>query len=158
ILNNIGDLKFWGHEISLISSNIKRTDFTWDTDFNISFDRNLVESMGTRTSEIITGPGSGLIGGSHITKEGEPIGMLYGMIHEGVYRNQGEFDRAPKHSTSQVGTARFKDVNGDGVITVEDATIIGNPHPDFIFGMTNRIQYKDFDFSVTVSGTSGNEI
>lgn len=158
IQTNIGDLKFWGHEISLTSSNIKRTNFSWDTDFNISFDRNLVESMGTRTSEIITGPGSGLIGGSHITKEGEPIGMLYGMVHQGVYKNQAEFDSSPKHSTSQVGTAKFKDVNQDGMITVEDATIIGNPHPDFVFGMTNTIQYKGFDFSMTILGTYGNEI
>ncbi|MGK6352830.1 SusC/RagA family TonB-linked outer membrane protein [Parapedobacter sp. DT-150] len=155
---NIGDLKFWGHEISIFSSNIKRKDFSWDTDFNLSFDRNLVTSMGTRTSEIITGPGSDLIGGSHITKEGQPIGMLYGMDHQGVYVNQADFDSSPKHSSSQVGTAKFRDVNEDGVITVEDATIIGNPHPDFVFGMTNRIQYKDFDFSMTLSGTYGNQI
>src|SRR5690606_10783598 len=148
---NIGDLKFWGHEISIFSSNIKRKNFSWDTDFNLSFDRNLVTSMGTRTSEIITGPGSDLIGGSHITKEGQPIGMLYGMDHEGVYVNQADFDRSPKHSSSQVGTAKFRDVNQDGEITVEDATIIGNPHPDFVFGMTNRIQYKAFDFSMTLS-------
>lgn len=158
IQTNIGDLKFWGHEISIVSSNIRKTDFTWDTDFNISFDRNLVTSMGTRTSEIITGPGSALIGGSHITKEGEPIGMLYGMVHEGVYKNQADYDSSPKHSTSQVGTAKFRDVDQDGMITVGDATIIGNPHPDFVFGMTNNIRYRDFDFSVTVSGTSGNKI
>lgn len=155
---NIGDLKFWGHEISLASSNIRRDNFSWDTDFNLSFDRNLVTSMGTRTSEIITGPGSGLIGGSHITKEGEPIGMLYGMDHEGVYVNQADFDQSPKHSSSQVGTAKFRDVNQDGEITVEDATIIGNPHPDLVFGMTNRIQYKNFDVSMTLSGTYGNQI
>lgn len=158
IQTNIGDLKFWGHEIAIVSSNIKKSDFSWTTDFNISFDRNRVTSMGTRTSELITGPGSDLIGGSHITKEGQPIGMLYGMIHEGVYTNQADFDASPKHSTSQVGTAKFRDVNQDGVITVEDATIIGNPHPDFIFGMTNSLQYKNFDFSVTLSGTYGNEI
>jgi len=155
---NIGDLKFWGHEMSIVSSNIKRKNFSWDTDFNLSFDRNLVTSMGTRTSEIITGPGSDLIGGSHITKEGQPIGMLYGMDHQGVYVNQADFDSSPKHSSSQVGTAKFRDVNQDGEITVEDATIIGNPHPDFVFGMTNRIQYKDFDFSMTLSGTYGNQI
>lgn len=158
IQTNIGDLKFWGHEIAVVSSNVKKANFSWTTDFNISFDRNRVTSMGTRTSELITGPGSDLIGGSHITKEGQPIGMLYGMIHEGVYINQADFDASPKHSTSQVGTAKFRDVNQDGVITVEDATIIGNPHPDFIFGMTNSLQYKNFDFSVTLSGTYGNEI
>src|SRR5690625_25121 len=155
---NIGDLKFWGHEISIVSSNIKQKSFSWDTDFNLSFDRNLVVSMGTRTSELITGPGSGLIGGSHITKEGQPIGMLYGMDHQGVYVDETDFESSPKHSSSQVGTAKFRDVNQDGEITVEDATIIGNPHPDFVFGMTNRIQYKDFDFSITLSGTYGNQI
>jgi len=155
---NIGDLKFWGHEISIFSSNIKREDFSWETDFNLSFDRNVVTSMGTRTAEIITGPGSDLIGGSHITKEGEPIGMLYGMVHEGVYVNQEDFNNSAKHSTSEVGTAKFRDVNQDGEITVDDATIIGNPHPDFVFGMTNRIQYRNFDFSMTISGSYGNQI
>lgn len=158
IQTNIGELQFWGHEFSLGLSNINKKDFTWTTDLNISFDRNQVISMGTRTSELITGPGSGLIGGSHITREGEPVGMLYGMVHEGVYKNQQEFDSSPKHSTSQVGTAKFKDVNEDGVISVDDATIIGNPHPQYIFGMTNRMVFKNFDFSMTLSGTYGNEI
>ncbi|MEQ9437891.1 MAG: TonB-dependent receptor [Cyclobacteriaceae bacterium] len=158
IQTNIGELRFWGHEFAISSSNIQTSNLTWTTDFNISFDRNRVESMGTKTSELITGPGSGLIGGSHITKEGQPIGMLYGMIHEGVYDNQEEFDSSPKHSTSQVGTAKFRDVNNDGVITVDDAAIIGNPHPDFIFGMTNRVQYQGFDFAVTISGTYGNKV
>lgn len=155
---NIGSLKFWGHEFTVSSSNISKNDFTWDTDLNFSFDRNVVTSMGTRTSEIMTGPGSDLIGGSHITKEGKPIGMLYGMIHEGVYLDQADYDLSAKHTTSQVGTAKFRDVNQDGIITVDDATIIGNPHPDFVFGMTNRIRYRDFDFSMTLSGSYGNEI
>ncbi|MFH5883937.1 SusC/RagA family TonB-linked outer membrane protein [Halalkalibaculum sp. DA3122] len=158
IQTNIGELNFWGHEIAVNSTNIQNSDFSWTTDFNISFDRNEVESLGNRTSSLITGPGSGLIGGSHITKEGEPVGMLYGMIHEGVYVNQEEFDNSPKHSTSQVGTVKFRDTNGDGVITVDDATVIGNPHPDFVFGMTNNLNYKNFDFSVSVSGTYGNDV
>tara|TARA_R110000751_G_C13793604_1_gene482556 strand:+ start:2166 stop:5546 length:3381 start_codon:yes stop_codon:yes gene_type:complete len=155
---NIGELKFWGHEFSVNTFNIQKEDFIWNTDFNISFNQNEVISMGTRTSSLITGPGSGLIGGSHITTEGEPIGMLYGMVHEGVYENQAEFESSPIHTTSQVGTAKFSDTNGDGVISVDDATIIGNPHPDFIFGMTNTMKFGNFDFAVTVSGTYGNDI
>jgi TonB-linked SusC/RagA family outer membrane protein len=158
IQTNIGELEFWGHEFSVNTSNIRNDNFTWTTDFNISFDQNEVISMGTSTSSLITGPGSGLIGGSHITTEGQPVGMLYGMIHEGVYINQADFDSSPQHTTSQVGTAKFQDTNGDGIITVGDATIIGNPHPDFIFGLTNMMEYKNFDLSMTISGTYGNDI
>ncbi|CAG5073008.1 TonB-dependent receptor P3 [Dyadobacter sp. CECT 9623] len=158
IQTNIGELRFWGHEFSLNTVNVQKSALRWTTDFNISFDRNKVTSMGTKTNELITGSGSGLIGGDHITRVGYPIGMLYGMQHEGVYKNQQEYDNSPKHSTSQVGTAKFRDVNGDGIITVDDATIIGNPHPDFIFGMTNNVSYKNFDFSLTVSGTYGNDV
>jgi TonB-dependent starch-binding outer membrane protein SusC len=158
IQTNIGELKFWGHEFSVSSANIQQEGFSWTTDFNISFDRNQVVAMGTRNANLITGPGSGLIGGSHITTVGQPVGMLYGMMHEGVYDNQAEFDRSPKHSTSQVGTAKFRDTNGDGIITVDDATIIGSPHPDFIFGMTNMVQVKSFDVALTLSGSYGNEV
>ncbi|WP_439583186.1 TonB-dependent receptor [Dyadobacter bucti] len=157
IQTNIGSLKFWGHEFSVSTANIRKSDFKWNTDFNISFDRNRVVSMGTKTSRLITPP-STLLGGSHVTTVGQPIGMLYGMDHLGVYKDQADFDSSPKHTTSQVGTAKFRDVNNDGIITVDDATIIGNPHPDFIFGMTNTIQYKNFDFSATFSGTFGNDI
>lgn len=158
IQTNIGGLKFWGHEISVSTANIQNKNLRWNTDFNISFDRNMVTSLGNKTSRLITGPGSGVIGGSHLTVVGQPIGMLYGMDHLGVYKDQADFDSSPKHSTSQVGTAKFRDVNGDGVITVGDATIIGNPHPKFIFGMTNTLQYRNFDFSATLSGTYGNDI
>lgn len=158
IQTNIGGLKFWGHEFSVSTSNIQGERLKWNTDFNISFDRNEVVSLGNKTSRLITGPGSGVIGGSHITTVGQPVGMLYGMDHLGVYKDQADFDSSPKHTTSQVGTAKFRDVNEDGIITVDDATIIGNPHPKFIFGMTNTLQYKSFDFSATISGTYGNDI
>lgn len=117
-----------------------------------------MESIGNHSSSLKTGPGSGLIGRSHLTIEEEPVGMLYGMVHLGVYKNQEEFENSPKHSTSQVGTAKFADTNNDGVITVDDATIIGNPHPDLVFGMTQNINFKNFDFSISASGTYGNDI
>ncbi len=158
IQTNIGGLKFWGHEISVSTSNIRNKELQWNTDFNISFDRNEVVSLGNKTSRLISGPGSGVIGGSNITIVGQPIGMLYGMDHLGVYKDQADFDNSPKHTTSQVGTVKFRDVNNDGIITVDDATMIGNPHPKFIFGMTNTLQYKGFDFSATLSGTYGNDI
>ncbi len=157
IQTNIGGLKFWGHEFSLSTTNLRKKDLKWFTDFNLSIDRNEVVSLGN-TAKLISGPGSGVIGGSNITIVGQPIGMLYGMKHLGVYKDQADFDSNPKHTTSQVGTAKFADTNNDGKITVDDATIIGNPHPKFVFGMTNTVQYRGFDLSATLTGSVGNDI
>ncbi|MDR8390912.1 TonB-dependent receptor [Aliifodinibius sp. S!AR15-10] len=153
IQTNIGELKFWGHEFSVKSFNIENTNLSWSTDFNISFDRNEVVELGTQNAALFSG-----IAESHITEVGEPIGQFYGLIHDGVYDDQEEFDNSPKHTTSQVGTVKFRDVNGDGIITQDDRTVIGNPHPDFTFGMTNTVRYKNFDFSLTLSGAYGNDI
>jgi len=153
IQTNIGELKFWGHEITVKSFNIDNTDLSWNTDFNISFDRNEVVALGTQNAALFSGPGD-----SHITRVGDPIGLFWGMIHDGVYENQQEFDNSPKHTTSQVGTVKFRDVNGDGVITLDDRTVIGNPHPDFTLGMTNSVRYKNFDFSLTLSASYGNDV
>jgi hypothetical protein len=89
---------------------------------------------------------------------GHHIGEFYGYIFDGIYMSQAEFDKDPKHATSVVGSARMKDVNSDGVIDAKDRTLIGNPNPDFIYGMSNTLRYKNFDFSVVIAGQVGNEI
>ena len=93
---------------------------------------------------------------------GGRIGQFYGLVQDGVYKNQADFDSSPKNVNSQVGTIKFRDLNGDGVIkygdTDGDKTIIGNPFPKFIFGLTNSFSYKDFDLAVVVSGSYGNKI
>ena len=67
-----------------------------------------------------------------------------------------EFDKYPKHAQADVGTIRFKDVNGDGKVTQgDDRDIIGNPVPLWIVGMTNSFTYKNFDLSIVVSGGFG---
>ncbi|MBD0294935.1 MAG: TonB-dependent receptor [Flavisolibacter sp.] len=148
---NIGELKFWGHEFTISSQNLTKK-LIWNTDFNISFNRNRVEQLGT---------GNAALGGGtnrNITKVGQPIGMLWGYDFLGVYMNREDYDKSPKFMTSNVGTAKMRDVNGDGVITVDDRTIIGNPNPDFIFGITNSFAYKNFDLSIVASGSYGNDI
>ncbi|WP_255474109.1 SusC/RagA family TonB-linked outer membrane protein [Pontibacter qinzhouensis] len=148
---NIGEFKFWGHEFTLTSRNTVGT-FKWTTDFNISFNRNKVMQLGTANAALGGGTNR------NITMVGQPIGMLWGYVADGVYMNQADFDNSPKFQTSTVGAVKMRDVDGDGVITVDDRTIIGNPNPDFIFGMTNTFGWKNFDLSIVASGSYGNDI
>ena len=69
-----------------------------------------------------------------------------------------ELNSQPKHATSEIGTARMVDVNNDKKIDADDRTIIGNPTPDAIFGMTNEFQYKNFDLSILLQGQIGGDI
>jgi TonB-linked SusC/RagA family outer membrane protein len=148
---NIGQLKFWGHEFLVSSRNLVNR-LKWNTDFNISFNKNRVEQLGTANASLGGGTNR------NITTVGQPIGMLWGYVFNGVYMNKADYDASPKFQTSNVGTVKMKDVNGDGVITVDDRAIIGNPNPDFIFGITNSFRYNNFDLSIVASGSVGNDI
>jgi TonB-linked SusC/RagA family outer membrane protein len=159
IQTNIGELKLWGHEIGIMTHNVRSDRFSWNTNFNLSVDRNKVLKLSTEKSNALY---HGMINygfSSHISQVGKPVGMFYGAVQEGVYKDQADFDSSPKYSDSQVGTIKFKDLNGDGKISFpEDYTTIGNPWPDFIFGMTNQINYRNFDLGITVTGSKGNDI
>ena len=157
ITGNVGELKFWGHEFTLNTKNFVG-DFKWDTNFNITFSDNKVLSLSGNSDQIVAYTGSV----STITKVGGRIAQFYGPIQLGVYMNQEDFDNSPKMVGSEVGTIKFKDINGDGVITLTDVdgdkTEIGNPFPKFVFGFTNSFSYKNFDLSIVTSGTYGNKV
>ncbi|MBO0340389.1 TonB-dependent receptor [Muricauda lutimaris] len=156
--DNVGEIEFWGHEFAVISRNISNDNFTWTTNFNVAFNRNKVISLADGVDRIFN-PGGAY---TSITRPGEPLGQFWGLIHDGVYDNQAEFDASPRAVESEVGTVKFVDVNGDGVITFgnenDDRTVIGNPFPDYIFGLTNDFKYKNWDASIVISGSVGNDI
>ena len=150
IQDNIGDFHFWGYEVGLNTRNLVGS-FKWNTNFNISIDRNEAIKLGVN-NEPIWSPEDPYIINCSRTAVGHPLGLFYGFVSDGVYMTQQEFDTQPKEATSQVGTVRFKDVNGDGVIDMNDRTYIGNPNPKFTFGLTNTFTYKNFDLNIIMSG------
>lgn len=156
IQDNIGEFHFWGYEFGINARVIQRELFTWNSDFNISFNRNKVIKLGTNNVPL------GGIGdySSTIwkTEVGYPIGQFYGYIFDGIYKTEEEFNSQPKHVTSRLGTIRFKDVNGDGKITSDDKTYIGNPNPKFFFGFNNNFIYKNFDMNISMSGSYGGKM
>lgn len=154
---NIGEIKFWGHEVSVASKNLSGT-LKWNTDANIAFNRNEVVALSEGVNRLYGGPGVF----NTITMVGQPLGQFYGLIHEGVYVSQADFDSSPKAVASEVGTIKYRDYNNDGVITYggdnDDRTIIGNPFPKFVYGITNNFSYKSIDLSIVGAGAYGHDI
>lgn len=158
IQTNIGELRFWGHEFSAFAKVAQSKDFSWDANFNISFDRNRTEALATEGGNLPTGILLYQFR-SNLSVVGQPIAQFFGAVHDGVYVNQADFDSSPKHPASQVGTVKYRDLNGDGIISFpEDMTTIGSPWPDFTFGMTNNFRYKNFNLFVAIAGSYGNDV
>ncbi|WP_416866941.1 MAG: SusC/RagA family TonB-linked outer membrane protein [Imperialibacter sp.] len=158
-LKNIGEVKNSGWEF--VASTVNTTgDFKWTTNFNISTYKNEVVKLGPE--------GDPIISGGNITMIGQPIGMFYGWLSDGVFKNQAELDAGPifnpgARDASRVGDVRFVDVSGpegvpDGVINSLDKTIMGSPYPDFYYGMTNNLSYKNISLTIGIQGSKGNEI
>jgi TonB-linked SusC/RagA family outer membrane protein len=158
-LQNIGEVENKGWEFVLSTVNLSGK-FNWTTDFNISRYQNKVLKLGPE--------GAPLISGAHITEIGQPIGMFFGYLMDGIFLNQAEIDQGPLwnpggNAQSRPGDIRWVDVSGpegvpDGRIDTHDKTQMGSPYPDFFYGMTNRFTYGNFSLSVSLTGSQGNEI
>ena len=90
----------------------------------------------------------------------QAFGSFYGFVADGLFQTPDEVTAAPKQETGTApGDIRFKDLNGDGVITAAgDRTFIGNPNPDFTYGITNTLGFKGFDLSFFIQGVQGNDV
>ncbi|WP_165973310.1 TonB-dependent receptor [Pedobacter sp. ok626] len=165
VQDNLGDISQWGHEFVLSTKNMTGS-FKWNTSVNISLNRNTVKRIGLNNISFADSPTTTLNEFTdYRTLVGKPVGQFYGYIFDGIFRNQAEADAGPKYygtgttTLSRAGTVRFKDLNGDGKITYpEDQTVIGDPNPKFIFGLSNNFQYRNFDLSIAISGTYGNKL
>ncbi|MBA7533628.1 TonB-dependent receptor P3 [subsurface metagenome] len=159
---NAGEVQNTGIEIEL-SYRDMIGELKYGVNVNFSTNKNEVLSYGNESGSI-TGVGYGTQGRLMTMFEvGYPIGYFFGFQSDGIFQNEEE---VLGHTTNGVvlqpraepGDVRFVDVNGDSLINDEDRTMIGNPHPKFLFGMGLDFEYKGFDLSLFFQGTYGNDI
>ena len=184
---NYGDIENTGLEISLNTRPIENKNFTWQSDFQISFNKNKLKSLSGSTALLGYGQWTDVVTRS---VPGESLYNFYGYEVEGVYQSFEDILNSPVNTlqqnnpytvtenadgsktyawstdatkynpknTTYVGDIKYKDVNGDGIIDENDKTNIGSPLPDFTFGWNNTFTYKNFDLNIFINGSVGNKV
>jgi len=142
VLQNAGALENKGLEFQVNSRNLAGA-LKWETDLNISLNRNKVSDLAGTT---ILGANISGRGDLSYTTVGNPIGMFYGYVFTGVDPQTGDALYLRNDGTSSNNPSP------------DDRRIIGNPNPDFIYGLTNTFGYKNFGFSIFLQGSQGNDI
>ncbi|MGF7230490.1 SusC/RagA family TonB-linked outer membrane protein [Arachidicoccus sp.] len=89
---------------------------------------------------------------------GRSLGSYYAYVADGLFRTQKELDESAAQPGKGLGRIRYKDLNGDGVIDINDQTWVGSPQPKFAYGLNISVTYKNFDFSAFIQGVYGNTI
>lgn len=172
-IQNLGSTTNQGVEIQLNATPISSKNFIWNSNFNISFNRNKVESLGGITQLERNSGWQGSDGvNDYLVAVGRPVGLMFGFQTDGFY-GLNDFDYNATtgtytlkagiaanavYGTPQPGMLKWKDLNGDGVITPDDRTVIGDANPTFSGGWNNQFSYKGFDLSVFVNFVVGNDI
>ena len=174
-MQNIGKIQNKGIELSLNSTNIQTRDFSWQTNFNISFIRNTLKSLasGVDYMQARSGFDSNFTSYDYRAIVGQSLGLIYGYEFDGIYQ-YSDFYSVPGSSTLQLkegvtsnpslgnrlapGAVKYKDQDGDGVITTNDRTVIGNALPKWYGGITNTFNYKGIDLSFMLQFNYGNDI
>lgn len=153
-LGNIGKVRNQGIEVTS----------SWTQQLSKDATLTLSGNITTFNNEVIDLPSGGkLTAGEErpsVTEKGFPIGYFYGYVVEGVYQSYADKLASPTvvGYDYQPGDLKYKDVNGDGKIDATDRTMIGNPTPDFMYGLSANFKYKGFDAGVDFQGVYGNEI
>ncbi|WP_276480474.1 SusC/RagA family TonB-linked outer membrane protein [Paraflavitalea pollutisoli] len=174
-LQNVGTTSNTGIELNLSAAIVQAKSFSWNSNFNIAFNRNKVEKLTGYLDYFYASSGFGISGqpADFIVKTGSPVGSMYGYVNDGFYTvNDFDYDVATTTYTlkkgvtdvggaigiAQPGWMKLKDLDGNGIIDESDKTIIGNATPKFEGGWLNQFNYKNFDLSIFVNFVYGNTI
>lgn len=157
---NAAEVRNSGLELQLLWRDDLKNGISYQVGGNFATVKNEVLKMGrlTGSNSFIA---SGALGNGDLvtyTEVGGPIGAYYGFKVDGVFQTQEELDSSPTMEGQQVGDLKFVDINGDGVITDADKTIIGSYIPDFIYGITLNVGFKGFSLGMDFYGQYGNQI
>jgi len=159
-LQNVADVKVSGYEISL-GYNDRKGDFTWSALANLGTSKNEVTGLAPGLTSVLGGPSAraGLENFSRL-EVGQPLFYFYGYETNGIYQNQAEVDAVfgPGQTIIKPGDIRIIDRDGNKIINSNDKTNIGNPYPDFTYGLNLTAAYKKFDFNCFITGVQGNDI
>ena len=162
IRKNIGSMQNSGVELAINTVNIESKDFTWNTSFNISMNRNKVLSLAT-PSDIFNVGGPNFTNPTNIIRIGEPVGSFWGLVRVGTW-SEAEAAEAAKFAsyrnglTILPGDIKYKDVNGDHAITDADRMIIGNGSPKGWGALSNTFKYKRLELTVELQYSYGNDV
>lgn len=159
--NNAGKVRNQGLEIDLTAATIKNKQLEWTTSFNLAANRNRLLELGGEPYQYNYGERNEI----YAAMVGQPSIQFYGYKTAGVWKSDDEIAAAKaKGETSalskyyQAGGLKYVDVNGDNVIDIKDRTVLGNPYPDFTWGLTNTLKYKGIDLSILIQGSQGGQL
>jgi hypothetical protein len=159
---NAGGVRNSGVEFSIAYRGLVGEDFRYRINYNVTALNNEVTEVNNETGFLFGGSFSVGQGAIAYMEKGHAIGYFLGYETDGVFQNQDEVDAHPSQvalgAEAVPGDIRFKDINGDGVITTDDRTDIGDPIPDFTMGMNFSFSYKSFDFLAYAYASLGNDI
>ncbi|MFA6084331.1 SusC/RagA family TonB-linked outer membrane protein [Mucilaginibacter sp.] len=171
-LQNVGSVQNRGLELQLSSVIFAKKDMRWNVNFNISTNHNEVTKLSKVSNQYFASSGWGA-GNEYLVKVGQPVGTIWGYVADGMYTlndfnynptnhayilKPGVADNSASVGTPAPGTKKLKDLNGDGLVNINDQTIIGNAQPKFTGGINNQFVYKNFDLSIFVNFVLGNKI
>lgn len=166
---NYGSIENKGLEITLDAHPVQLKNFSWDSNFQISFNKNKLLSLSDTENATLVGYGQwGDV--VCVSEIGKPLYNFYGYKVEGVYKDLDDIQNSAKPAkypsdgvfsrgnTVWVGDIKYKDVDENGIIDERDRTDLGSPLPKFTFGWTNTFRYKNLDLSIFLNGSYGNKV
>jgi TonB-dependent starch-binding outer membrane protein SusC len=152
---NLGEVANSGLELEIRTINVTKENFRWNTTLIASTNKNELLSFGESNGALLEdsyGRNS-----QWINLIGNPISSFYGFVVDRELPDT--YINTPYHPINSSGQDIIvKDLNGDGLITDEDKTILGDPYPDLIWSLTNEFQFGNLDFSFMIQGSQGAEV
>jgi TonB-linked SusC/RagA family outer membrane protein len=169
-LVNTGSLQTKGWGLTIISTNVQTKNFRWESNLNISQFKTIVTSLNSDNA-FIDRTSWWMNNWTQRAAIGSQPWLFRGYVEEGLFQSTAEIEKSavPVDNSGNrrptdpnngiwVGDVKYKDINGDGKIDINDMTNIGNPWPKLTGGFTNSFSYKGFDLSILITGTYGNNI